>query len=377
MRAKHDRLTRADRAPDADGRRPDARRDRPRGRRLPRSRARRASTSPSTTSASRPTPARSSSRRSSPRSSAASRSGSSTTSTTPGRSRCRRRPRRSRRRSRRCPCRRAAIAGIPDLMHHKYVVRDGTDVWSGSTNWTDDSWSRQENVIVRVLGAPALARAFTLNLDELWERGTVEHTGRVEPRPVDVDGGIEVRPWFTPEYGDALSHRVAKFLGRARQPDPDRLARADLGPDPRHARRGRERAPLRRRRRDRRDAGRRGLPPVGDERRQRVEDPAAAHGARRGRRSRASRRRGGRRSRCTTSCTRRSSSPTTSPSSARSTSRARASGTPRTCSRSTTAAIADRLATFVDDGARPLSARRRRPRTRVERTARRCRDRER
>ena len=47
-----------------------------------------------------------------------------------------------------------AIAGVPDLMHHKFVVRDAADVWSGSTNWTDDSWSRQENVIVRVLGAP-------------------------------------------------------------------------------------------------------------------------------------------------------------------------------------------------------------------------------
>jgi len=110
-----------------------------------------------------------------------------------------------------------AIAGVPDLMHHKFVVRDATDVWSGSTNWTDDSWSRQENVIVRVLGAPALARAFTLNLDELWERGHVEHTGRVEPRPVTVPDGIETRAWFTPEYGDALSHRVAKFLGRARK----------------------------------------------------------------------------------------------------------------------------------------------------------------
>src|SRR4029077_20968081 len=59
-----------------------------------------------------------------------------------------------------------AITGIPDLMHHNFVVRDGTDGWSGSTNWTDDSWSRQENVIVRVLGSPALAVAFTLNLDE-------------------------------------------------------------------------------------------------------------------------------------------------------------------------------------------------------------------
>ncbi|RDI75479.1 PLD-like domain [Gaiella occulta] len=109
------------------------------------------------------------------------------------------------------------VAGIPDLMHHKYAVRDGTDVWTGSTNWTDDSWCHQENVIVRVLGAPQLARAYTLNLDELWQTGRVEHTGRVDPRPVTVDGGVELRAWFTPEYGDVLSHRVAKMLGRARR----------------------------------------------------------------------------------------------------------------------------------------------------------------
>ena len=42
------------------------------------------------------------------------------------------------------------IAGIPDLMHHKYVIRDGADVWTGSLNWTDDSWSRQENVVAIV-----------------------------------------------------------------------------------------------------------------------------------------------------------------------------------------------------------------------------------
>ena len=30
------------------------------------------------------------------------------------------------------------IPGIPDLMHHKFVVRDGASLWTGSTNWTDD-----------------------------------------------------------------------------------------------------------------------------------------------------------------------------------------------------------------------------------------------
>jgi phosphatidylserine/phosphatidylglycerophosphate/cardiolipin synthase-like enzyme len=108
-----------------------------------------------------------------------------------------------------------AIAGIPDLMHHKYAVRDAESVWTGSTNWTDDSWTREENVIA-VLDSPALARAFTLNFEELWGSGVVEESGKVEPRPVHVDG-IEVRPWFCPGFGDALSHRIAKAIGRAKR----------------------------------------------------------------------------------------------------------------------------------------------------------------
>jgi hypothetical protein len=43
-----------------------------------------------------------------------------------------------------------AIPGDPDLMHHKYVVRDGGAVWTGSTNWTLDSWTREENVLLTV-----------------------------------------------------------------------------------------------------------------------------------------------------------------------------------------------------------------------------------
>ncbi len=109
------------------------------------------------------------------------------------------------------------IAGIPDLMHHKFCVRDGLDVWTGSMNWTEDSWTRQENVVVRVPDAERLAFAYSLAFEELWQRGTVEGTGTVEPRPVEVDGGVVVRPWFTPGHGETLSHRVARHLGRARR----------------------------------------------------------------------------------------------------------------------------------------------------------------
>jgi phosphatidylserine/phosphatidylglycerophosphate/cardiolipin synthase-like enzyme len=108
-----------------------------------------------------------------------------------------------------------AIAGVPDLMHHKYVVRDGATVWTGSTNWTEDSWSRQENVVVTV-ESEALARAFTLNFEELWRDGDIEHSGFVEPRPVEVDGE-RVRPWFTPGFAEGLTHRIAKKIGRAQR----------------------------------------------------------------------------------------------------------------------------------------------------------------
>jgi phosphatidylserine/phosphatidylglycerophosphate/cardiolipin synthase-like enzyme len=108
-----------------------------------------------------------------------------------------------------------AVAGIPDLMHHKYVIRDRSAVWTGSLNWTNDSWTRQENVVVTA-GSPALAYAFELDFEQLWSTGIVEGSGRVDPRPVEIDGS-EVRPWFTPDHGEDLSQRIAKRLARARR----------------------------------------------------------------------------------------------------------------------------------------------------------------
>ena len=107
------------------------------------------------------------------------------------------------------------IAGVPDLMHHKYVIRDGEAVWTGSLNWTNDSWTRQENVVVRV-GSKELAYAFSLDFEQLWTTEIVESSGNVDPRPVEVDG-VAIRPWFTPGHGDDLSHRIAKRLAQARR----------------------------------------------------------------------------------------------------------------------------------------------------------------
>jgi phosphatidylserine/phosphatidylglycerophosphate/cardiolipin synthase-like enzyme len=103
------------------------------------------------------------------------------------------------------------IPGEPDLMHHKFVVRDGDAVWTGSTNWTLDSWTREENLIVRLLGEPAVASQFEHVFRDLWDRGRVEGSGTFSAPPGPI------RPWFCPGRGEALAHRIASAIGQSRR----------------------------------------------------------------------------------------------------------------------------------------------------------------
>jgi phosphatidylserine/phosphatidylglycerophosphate/cardiolipin synthase-like enzyme len=107
----------------------------------------------------------------------------------------------------------AAIPGTPDLMHHKYVIRDAAAVWTGSTNWTADSWTREENVIVTV-ESHDLAGRFAVDFEQLWAKRDVEKSGKVDSAPVQVDG-TGVRAWFCPGRGEKLAHRIAKAIGTA------------------------------------------------------------------------------------------------------------------------------------------------------------------
>jgi phosphatidylserine/phosphatidylglycerophosphate/cardiolipin synthase-like enzyme len=107
------------------------------------------------------------------------------------------------------------IAGVPDLMHHKFVVRDGASVWTGSMNWTDESWSLQENVVA-VAESPQLATRFTEDFEQLWRTGIVEQSGFVDTTPVPV-GNHRVRTWFTPGHGEGLSFRIGKAIGKAKR----------------------------------------------------------------------------------------------------------------------------------------------------------------
>ena len=115
------------------------------------------------------------------------------------------------------------VPGVPSLMHHKYVVRDaGTDaatVWTGSTNWTNDSWTREENVILR-LASTALAAEYSRNFEELWTTGRVEGTGKYDLAGVPVlteDGPLKVHLFFSPGRGRQMAHLIADRIAHARR----------------------------------------------------------------------------------------------------------------------------------------------------------------
>jgi phosphatidylserine/phosphatidylglycerophosphate/cardiolipin synthase-like enzyme len=103
----------------------------------------------------------------------------------------------------------AAIPGVPDLMHHKYVVRDAASVWTGSTNWTADSWTREENIVVTVDSAAVAAR-YREDFEQLWTTRDVARSGKVDTAPVEG-----MRAWFCPGRGEKLAHRIAKAIGSA------------------------------------------------------------------------------------------------------------------------------------------------------------------
>jgi phosphatidylserine/phosphatidylglycerophosphate/cardiolipin synthase-like enzyme len=105
----------------------------------------------------------------------------------------------------------AAIPGVPDLMHHKYVVRDAATVWTGSMNWTADSWTREENVVITV-DAPAIAARYRDDFEQLWTTRIVAHSGKVDTSPADG-----MRAWFCPGRGEKLAHRIAKAVGAAQR----------------------------------------------------------------------------------------------------------------------------------------------------------------
>ena len=115
------------------------------------------------------------------------------------------------------------VSGVPSLMHHKYIVRDAaTDaaaVWTGSMNWTNDSWTREENVIVKI-PSTGLAAEYAKNFGELWATGRVEGSGKYDLAGVPIgsqDSSVKAHVFFAPGRGRQMAHVIADRIAHARR----------------------------------------------------------------------------------------------------------------------------------------------------------------
>ena len=112
------------------------------------------------------------------------------------------------------------ISGVPDLMHHKYVVRDvGTPqaaVLTGSMNWTNDSFTREENVVFTIASAE-IAAAYEQNFEELWQRPVVAASGHFSAPWSTLADASRLRPYFCPGRGLKLVHEMARSISAAKR----------------------------------------------------------------------------------------------------------------------------------------------------------------
>jgi phosphatidylserine/phosphatidylglycerophosphate/cardiolipin synthase-like enzyme len=110
------------------------------------------------------------------------------------------------------------VNGVPDLMHHKYVVRDAavpeTVVLTGSSNWTNDSWNREENLIFTVASAD-IATDYATNFDGLWENPVVAASGRISSPWTSLADGTRARPYFCPGRSLKLVHAMSRSIASA------------------------------------------------------------------------------------------------------------------------------------------------------------------
>ena len=117
-----------------------------------------------------------------------------------------------------------AIKAGGHLMHSKYIVRDApTDgaavaetapaVWTGSTNFTDDAWTRQENNII-ILPGTTVAADYRRDFDQMWTAATITGGGAHDAGSAPLGAatvGWDFSPADAAAINTALSDRITEF----------------------------------------------------------------------------------------------------------------------------------------------------------------------
>src|ERR1700730_5665403 len=111
------------------------------------------------------------------------------------------------------------ITGYRVLMHNKYIVRDvdSTDaaIFTGSSNYTNDSWGLQDNNLV-CLRSQQLASYYAKDFTDLWSRGKIiDSTGYRETGTVRLND-VPITIAFTPGESPAVLKEIVGAIAAAR-----------------------------------------------------------------------------------------------------------------------------------------------------------------
>ncbi len=111
-----------------------------------------------------------------------------------------------------------AIRGFGVLMHNKYIIRDIANpeaaLFMGSANFTNDSWSLQENNIL-FFRDQTFARFYSKNFEELWTSGKVADNTGYDDKGTVVINGVNVSVAFTPGEAQAIVNQMVDVITTA------------------------------------------------------------------------------------------------------------------------------------------------------------------
>ncbi len=108
------------------------------------------------------------------------------------------------------------------LMHDKFLVRDGREVWVGSANMTVGGLELQDNNCLAIASQPLAAR-YTATFEELISPNHHHEDSRharaqssPPPAPVTVDGA-QIAPYFAPAAGEGIEDALIEAIRHARR----------------------------------------------------------------------------------------------------------------------------------------------------------------
>jgi len=101
------------------------------------------------------------------------------------------------------------------LMHNKFVVIDGAEVWTGSLNFTINGAYQNDNNLIRIRSS-RLAENYTTEFEEMFVRDMFgDHIIKNTPHASLTIDGTQIETFFSPD--DGAAHRITELLQGAEE----------------------------------------------------------------------------------------------------------------------------------------------------------------